>query len=237
MKSVLMIEDDPVVGDLVTSLLSREGGFQVTCTRDGISGLAQFRRQTPDILILDLGLPHLSGLEILKKIRDDQQTGATPILVLTARNEEPDLVIALELGADDYVAKPVRPRELVARVRALLRRTQRVPHNAKPVTEGDLFLDPESLEATFRGQKLSLSALEFRLLHFLASNPGKVYPRERLLGEAWGKDRFVTERSVDTYMWRLRKKLQAAGGGEDIPLKTFRGGGYGFSFDKSLTQA
>jgi DNA-binding response OmpR family regulator len=237
MKSVLMIEDDPVVGDLVTSLLSREGGFQVICTRDGISGLAQFRRQTPDILILDLGLPHLSGLEILKKIRDDQQTGATPILVLTARNEEPDLVIALELGADDYVAKPVRPRELVARVRALLRRTQRVPHNAKPVTEGDLFLDPESLEATFRGQKLSLSALEFRLLHFLASNPGKVYPRERLLGEAWGKDRFVTERSVDTYMWRLRKKLQAAGGGEDIPLKTFRGGGYAFSFDKSLTQA
>src|SRR5687767_15978699 len=104
MKSILIIEDDPVVGDLVVSLLAKEGSFQVTCTRDGNSGLAQFRKSPPNLLILDLGLPHLSGLEILKQVRDDSDHGNTPILILTARNEEPDLVIALELGADDYVA-------------------------------------------------------------------------------------------------------------------------------------
>lgn len=235
MKSVLIIEDDPVVSDLVCSLLSKEGAFQVTCTRDGAAGLLQFRKSPPDLLILDLGLPHLSGLEILRNVRDDGQFGNTPILILTARNEEPDLVIALELGADDYVSKPVRPRELIARLKALLRRAHYVPKGSKPTVEGDLFLNPETLESTYRGQPLSLSALEFRLLHFLASHPGKVYSRDRLLDEAWGKDRFVTERSVDTYMWRLRKKLQSAGG-EDVPLKTFRGGGYAFVCDKVLTR-
>jgi DNA-binding response OmpR family regulator len=235
MKSILIIEDDPVVGDLVVSLLAKEGDFQVTCTRDGSSGLAQFRKAPPNLLLLDLGLPHLSGLEILKQVRDDAEHGNTPILILTARNEEPDLVIALELGADDYVAKPVRPRELIARLKALLRRAHYAPKSSKPTIEGDLFLDPETLQASYRGHPLSLSALEFRLLHYLASHPGKVYSRDRLLDEAWGKDRFVTERSVDTYMWRLRKKLQAAGGPE-VPLKTFRGGGYAFTCDRVLTR-
>jgi DNA-binding response OmpR family regulator len=227
LKTVLMIDDDSVTGDLICSLLANEG-FRVTCLGDGPAGITQFRKTPPDLVVLELSLPRLSGLDVLKEIRNDEQFGSTPVFVLTARTEEADTVIALELGADDYMAKPVRPREFVARVKALLRRGLHEPRTARPIQEGELFLDPEAMAATFRGQRVALSALEFRLLHFLAANPGKVYSRDRLLTAAWGKDRFVTERSVDTYMWRLRKKLDTVPGLES-PLKTFRGGGYTFN--------
>jgi DNA-binding response OmpR family regulator len=222
-----MIDDDSATVDVICSHLSNEG-FRVICKGDAPSGLAHFRKSVPDMVILDSSLPGLSGLDILKEIRNDQQLGSTPVLVLTTRTEEADAVIALESGADDYVAKPVRPREFVARVKAVLRRGCHTPQAPRTIREGDLFLDPEAMAATFRGQKVYLSALEFRLLHFLAANPGKVYSRDRLLTAAWGKDRFVTERSVDTYMWRLRKKLETVPG-LDCPLKTFRGGGYTFT--------
>ena len=227
MKTVLLIDDDTVTGEVVCSLLSNEG-FKVTCTSDGASALALFRKTPPDIVVLEWSLHRLSGPDLLKEIRNDEQFGTTPVLILSAKTDEADAVIALELGADDYVTKPARPREFIARVNAVLRRGHHIPKTARPIHEGDLFIDPEAMAATFRGQRVPLSALEFRLLHFLAANPGKVYSRDRLLTAAWGKDRFVTERSVDTYMWRLRKKLEIVPG-LACPLKTFRGGGYTFN--------
>ena len=227
MKRILLIEDDRDIVELVKYNLSRDG-FDVVAVGDGASGLAQLRKSPPDLLILDLMLPKLPGLEVCKEIRRDQKLNRLPILILSARGEEADRVLGLELGADDYVTKPFSPRELLARVRALLRRMEpSAADGEKPITRGALQLDPASFRVTRDGEAVPMSTLEFRLLYFLASHPDRVYSRDQLLDAVWGSERFVTPRSVDVYVRRIRKKVEVD---PERPayLKTLRGAGYIF---------
>jgi len=227
MKRVLLIEDDRDIVELVRYNLAREG-FQVAAATDGASGLAQVRKSPPEILLLDLMLPKLSGLEICKAIRRDLALNRLPILMLTARGAEADRVVGLEMGADDYVTKPFSPRELVARIKALLRRAE-PPRDDQPrvIEDRGLSVDPSSYRVSRDGKPVTLSTLEFRLLYYLASRPGRVYTRDQLLDAVWGTERFVTPRSVDVYIRRLREKIERDA---DRPalLKTVRGAGYMF---------
>jgi phosphate regulon transcriptional regulator PhoB len=223
---ILVIEDDKDIVELVRYNLEKEG-YQVTACSDGATGLAQVRKSPPDLLVLDLMLPKLSGLEICKEIRRDERLGRLPILILTARGDEADRVVGLELGADDYVTKPFSPRELVARVKALLRRVQPPGEEAKLLEIGALRVDPISYRAQREGRTLPLSTLEFRLLYYLASRPNRVFSRDQLLDAVWGTDRFVTPRSVDVYVRRLREKVERNPERPEY-LKTVRGAGYLF---------
>ena len=226
MKRILIVEDDRDIIELLRYNLEREG-YRVAHATDGASGLEAARRDLPDLLILDLMLPQLSGLELCQELRRAPRTAHLPIIVLTARSDEADRVIGLELGADDYVTKPFSPRELVARVKAVLRRTE--PHpGGRPVRIGPLEIDPDAHRFTVEGKAIELSALEFRLLYFLASHPGRVFTRDQLLDEVWGSERFVTPRVVDVYMRRLREKAEK---NPENPrfLKTVRGAGYKFA--------
>jgi len=226
MKRVLLIEDDRDIVELVRYNLEREG-FQVASAMDGASGLAQIRKTPPDILLLDLMLPKLSGLDICKEIRRDTTLNKLPILMLTARGEEADRVVGLEMGADDYVTKPFSPRELGARVKALLRRTEPMNEPRRVIESRGLSIDPSSYRVTRDTKPVTLSTLEFRLLYYLATRPNRVFSRDQLLDAVWGTERFVTPRSVDVYIRRLREKVEIDA---DQPafLKTVRGAGYMF---------
>ena len=207
MKRILVIEDDKDIVELVRYNLEKDG-YQVTSSGDGSTGLAQIRKAAPDLLVLDLMLPKLSGLEICKEVRKDVTLNRIPILILTAKGEEADRVVGLELGADDYVTKPFSPRELVARVKALLRRAEPGTPSEKPVEIGALRIDPAAYRVTRTGKPVPMSTLEFRLLYFLAARPNRVFTRDQLLDAVWGTERFVTPRSVDVYVRRLREKIE-----------------------------
>jgi len=226
MKQIQIIEDDPDIVELVRYNLAQEG-FQVSSSGDGVQGLAQLKKSPPALLILDLMLPRLSGLEICKEIRRDEHLEWLPLIMLTARGQEADRVSGLELGADDYVTKPFSPRELVARVKALLRRVEPDSRQEKPVEIGPLLIDPEGFRVSRDGENVPLTVLEFRLLHFLAARPNRVFSRDRLLDAVWGSDRYVTARSVDVYVRRLREKIEA-NPEKPVYLKTLRGAGYLF---------
>ena len=226
MKRILIIEDDRDIIELVRYNLVNEG-FQVTAASDGNAGLASLKKSPPDVLLLDLMLPRLSGLEICKEIRRDSALNRLPILMLTARGEEADRVVGLEMGADDYVTKPFSPRELVARVKALLRRTEPAGDPQRTLEVGKLSIDPAAYRVAREGKPVTLSTLEFRLLYYLAARPNRVFTRDQLLDAVWGTERFVTPRSVDVYVRRLREKIEAD---PENPahLKTVRGAGYLF---------
>src|SRR5271169_692315 len=225
-KRILVIEDDRDIVELVRYNLEKDG-YQVFTATDGALGMAQVKKSPPDLLVLDLMLPKLSGLEICKEIRRDAALNRLPILILTARGEEADRVVGLELGADDYVTKPFSPREFVARVKALLRRTEPVAAAEKLIDVGALRIDPAAYRVTRAGKQVPLSTLEFRLLYYLAARPNKVFSRDQLLDAVWGTDRFVTPRSVDVYVRRLREKIEE---NPQYPsyVKTIRGAGYLF---------
>src|SRR5271167_2344581 len=226
MKRVLVVEDDKDIVELVRYNLEKDG-YQVMASADGATGLAQLRKSAPDLLILDLMLPKLSGLEICKEVRKDVSLNRLPILILTAKGEEADRVVGLELGADDYVTKPFSPREFVARVKALLRRVEPAAATEKLIDVGLLRIDPAAYRVTRSGKQVPLSTLEFRLLYYLAARPNKVFSRDQLLDAVWGTDRFVTPRSVDVYVRRLREKIEE---NPQYPsyVKTIRGAGYLF---------
>ena len=226
MKRVLIIEDDKDIVELVRYNLANEG-FEVIAIADGSSGLASLRKGAPDLLILDLMLPRMPGLEVCKEIRRDSTLNRLPILMLTARGEEADRVVGLEMGADDYVTKPFSPRELVARVKALLRRAEPAGDIERAIEVGRLSIDPSSYRVTRAGKTLTLSTLEFRLIYYLAARPNRVFTRDQLLDAVWGTDRFVTPRSVDVYIRRLREKIEMDPE-NPIHLKTVRGAGYLF---------
>jgi phosphate regulon transcriptional regulator PhoB len=226
MKRVLIIEDDRDIVELVRYNLANEG-FQVSAAFDGGTGLSTLKKTPPDLLLLDLMLPKLSGLEICREIRKDDSLNRLPILMLTARGDEADRVVGLEMGADDYVTKPFSPRELLARVKALLRRSEPPVDAPRTIEIGKLAIDPASYRVSHSGKAVALSTLEFRLLYYLASRPNRVFTRDQLLDAVWGTDRFVTPRSVDVYVRRLREKIESD---PENPshLKTVRGAGYLF---------
>jgi len=226
MKKVLLIEDDRVAAELIKESLDGEG-YEVSWMSDGASGLAQVRKSPPDVLLLDLMLPKMSGLDICKAIRSDENLNRLPILMLTARGDEMDRVVGLEIGADDYVTKPFSPRELAARVKALLRRSEPPAEGEKTIEVGKLKIDPVAYRVTRAAKVITLSTLEFRLLHYLASRPNRVFTRDQLLDAVWGSDRFVTPRSIDVYMRRLREKIENDPENPSY-LKTMRGAGYMF---------
>ena len=228
MKKILIVEDDKDIIELVRYNFEKEN-FRVIHAEDGVLGLTQIRKTRPDLIILDLMLPRLSGLEICREVRKDSTLSRIPIIMLTARGDEADRVVGLEMGADDYVPKPFSPRELVARVRALFRRGEpsETESDETPVEIGNLVIDPHRFQVLKDGAALSLSSLEFRLLHFLASHPNRVYTRDRLLDAIWGNERYVIPRSIDVYIRRLREKIENDPQ-QPVFLKTVRGAGYLF---------
>jgi two-component system alkaline phosphatase synthesis response regulator PhoP len=226
LRRVLIVEDDKDIVELVRYNLEKEG-YQVSVAQDGLTALSALKKSAPDFLILDLMLPKLPGLEVCREIRKDEALNRLPILMLTARGEEADRVVGLEMGADDYVTKPFSPRELVARVKALLRRVEPAGDAEKPVEIRELSIDPASYRVVRAGKTVPLSTLEFRLLYYLARRPNRVFSRDQLLDAVWGTDRFVTPRSVDVYIRRLREKVEADPEKPEY-LKTVRGAGYIF---------
>jgi len=226
-KKILIVEDDHDVVKLLKYNLEKEG-FKVNYTTDGSLALAEIRRGEPDLVILDLMLPGLDGLEICRQLRRTEKYSSLPLLMLTARDEEADRVVGLEMGADDYVTKPFSMRELVARVRALLRRREPLGSAKATLQRGNLVIDPSAHNVTLHGRRIELSALEFRLLHHLASHPGMVFSRDQLLDRVWGNDRSVTPRSVDVYVRRVREKIEPA---PQTPayIQTVHGVGYRFA--------
>ena len=224
---VIIIEDERDIVELVRYNFRKEG-FEVESFSRGRDGLEYLRRNPADLVLLDILLPDENGFEVCKRLRADDRLKALPVIFLTAKGEEMDRVLGLEIGADDYVVKPFSPRELVARVKAVLRRQERVAEKKEVVESGALRLDTRTQEVTVRGRLVELSSLEFKLLYFLASHPRHVFDRDRLLDEVWGRDRFVTPRTVDVHIRRLREKI------EELPnrpqfLQTVRGSGYRFS--------
>ncbi|HXZ25941.1 MAG TPA: response regulator transcription factor, partial [Nitrospiria bacterium] len=191
---------------LVEHYLAAEG-FKVSQSRDGAEGLKRVKSSPPDLVILDLMLPGLDGLDVCKALRAAPATASLPILMLTAKGEESDKVIGLELGADDYLTKPFSPKELVARVKSLLRRKARQEPAVPVYTYKELRLDQERHEVTFKGKDVQLTAKEFALLQQLLENPGRVLTRQTLLDRVWGYQSDVTTRTVDVHIRRLREKI------------------------------
>jgi len=211
-KRVLVVEDDPNIRDLVQLHLGLEG-FAVEAAADGNEGLRLAKAQAFDLIVLDLMLPGLDGVTVCRAIRRDSMNGDVPVLMLTARRDESDKVLGLESGADDYVTKPFGVREFVARVRALLRRRTTRPSGAAinqptPVVAGNLVVDPARRLARLDDREIELTAHEFELLYLLASNKGIVFSREALMQRVWGDDTHITERSVDTLVKRVRRKVE-----------------------------
>lgn len=230
MKSILIIEDDPDIVELLRYNLERES-YRVTAAGDGAAGLDALRREPPDLLILDLMLPEVSGLDVCRTVRGDPELATLPVIMLTAKSEEVDVISGIELGADDYITKPFSPRQLVARVGAVLRRVARKDPGTETTTEGaleigGLTIDPAAHRVQRDGEELTVTHLEFRLLHYLATNAGRVFSRQQLLDRVWGRERFITVRSVDVYIRRLRQKVDRKG--QPSLLQTVRGAGYRF---------
>ncbi len=220
---VMVIEDEKEIRDLVRYNLER-AGFRVTAVADGEEGLRRLFASRPDLLVLDLMLPGRNGLEILREVRGESTTRELPVIVLTARSAEMDKLLGFEHGADDYLTKPFGPRELVARVQALLRRAQPNRQEAG-ITIGDLAISTMAREAVYRARKLSLTPREFELLAFLARHPGRVLSREELLRKVWGYDYVGETRTVDVHVRRLRAKL----GDKGKLIQTVTGAGYKFA--------
>jgi DNA-binding response OmpR family regulator len=218
--TVVVVEDDPHIADLVDLYLRREG-YRVLLAGDGEKGLAVFDQEDPWIVILDVGLPGArDGFDVCRQIR---ARSSVPVLFLTARDDEVDRILGLELGADDYLVKPFSPRELVARVRAILRRTREAPPPLEVVSVGPVEVDMRRREARQDGEVVALTTREFDLLAFLANNAGLALSRQQLLNGVWGADWYGDERTVDVHVAQLRKKF-----GPDLPLATVWGVGYRF---------
>lgn len=205
-KTILVIEDDPAIEELVVHYL-RSDGYAVRTARDGAEGLELAGRLDPSLVILDVMLPGMDGLEVCKSLRRRDKTANVPILMLTAKGEETDRIVGLELGADDYVTKPFSPKELMARVKALLRRADRAAGAAKAYIYGDLVLDADRHEVRWRGKGVDLTAKEFGLLEALLKDRGRVLSRDVLLNRVWGYDYVGETRTVDVHIRRLREKI------------------------------
>ena len=223
-QTVLVIDDEEDIRELILYNLLKEG-YTVECAVSGEAGLEMLKRGLPDLIILDLMLPGLDGLEVCRRVKADSQLQHIPIIMVTARGEEPDIVRGLELGADDYVAKPFSPKVLLARVKSVLRRGRQSPVDLEQVVEFEgLMINPPRREVRVDGAPIELTNTEFKLLHFLMRQPGLVFTRDQIVEGVHGDDYPVTERSVDVQVVGLRKKLGEYGS----YVETVRGVGYRF---------
>jgi two-component system, OmpR family, response regulator BaeR len=218
-QSILIVEDEEKLAALLGEYL-KQSGFDSDWIAEGHAVVARVREQLPDLILLDLMLPGRDGLEICKEIRS---FSAVPIIMITARVEEIDRLLGLELGADDYICKPFSPREVVARVKTVLRRAG---DHQTPAT-GGLTLDPERFRAELHGQELELTAVEFKLLHFLFQNAGRIYSRSQLMDRIYSDQRIVSDRTIDSHIKKLRKKISAADPDQEL-IHSIYGVGYKF---------
>ena len=220
---ILLIEDEPDIAEVLQYNLEKEG-FEVAVARRGDSGLEAIRREPPDLVVLDLMLPGIDGLELFRMLKRDAATARLPIVMLTARGEEVDRIVGLELGADDYISKPFSPREVVLRVKAVLRRLQPEPEGTASdrIEVGGIQLDISGHQLHVRGKEAPLTATEFRLLRLLMERGGRVQTRGQLLSDVWGYAEDIDSRTVDTHIRRLRRKL----GSEADRIETVIGVGY-----------
>jgi two-component system phosphate regulon response regulator PhoB len=223
--NVLVVEDEPAVQDLIAVNLEH-AGHRVLRARDAESALRLVKAELPDLMVIDWMLPGMSGVALARALRGDERSRHVPIILLTARSDEADKIAGLEAGADDYVTKPFSPRELVARIRAVLRR--RAPEAGdEPVEISGLRLEPATRRVFGNGSPLALGPTEFRLLHFLMTHPERVHSRTQLLDRVWGDHVYIEERTVDVHVRRLRKALEPTG--HDRIIETVRGSGYRLS--------
>lgn len=228
---ILVVEDEPAIAETILYALQSEG-FEATHCGTGGDGLAAFRERVPDFIVLDVGLPDITGFDVCREIR---KTSDVPILFLTAREGEIDRVVGLEIGADDYVIKPFSPRELTARINAILRRTMNRPalgqeSEAEIIENGRLKLLMERYLAKLDGRDLDLSRYEFGMLKIFMKHPGRVYSRDQLMEQVWDEPEAALDRTVDAHIKTLRRKLHEIDSDFD-PIKTHRGIGYSFSDD------
>ncbi|MGF7154540.1 phosphate regulon transcriptional regulator PhoB [Novosphingobium gossypii] len=220
--SILVVEDDAALSELLTWNLSAEG-YDVRSTPDGEEALVMVREQTPDAIVLDWMIEQVPGIEVCRQLRKDKETAQVPIIMLTARGEEEDMIRGLKTGADDYVTKPFSPKELMARIEALLRRAR--PSLAGSVLSwGDIELDATSHRVRRGGEALHLGPTEFRLLRYFMERPNRVVSRQQILDGVWGMDSDIDERTVDVHIRRLRKAINRDG--ETDPIRTVRAAGY-----------
>jgi two-component system OmpR family response regulator len=219
---ILVVDDDPHIRDIICFAL-RKDGMIVTTARNGVEALACLAFGPADLVVLDIGMPEMDGLEVCRRMRG---TSDTPILFLSARDEEIDRVLGLEIGGDDYVTKPFSPRELVARIKVILRRAGQTPPAPVPAgtRHGGLWLDPEAHAASFQGQALTLTALEFAILKTLLSRPTMVFNRDQILNAAYGVGMHVSDRTIDSHVRNIRAKLATAGCAQGI--ETVHGVGF-----------
>jgi DNA-binding response OmpR family regulator len=224
-EKILVVEDEKDLREVLTYNLGREG-YKVLSAETGSEGLKRARKDVPDLLLLDLMLPDLDGIEICRRLKKDPVTSSLPIIMVTAKGEESDVVLGLGVGADDYVTKPFSPKELLARVKAVLRRgpQREDAEAAKRLVRGPLVVDSERHQVLLGGQDVRLTATEFRLLHFLALHPGRVFSRDQLMRRVMGEEVVLVDRNVDVHVRAIRAKL----GEQRELIETVRGVGYRF---------
>jgi len=226
MSDILIIDDEKDIVETIEYNLKKEG-FSVHKSFDGINGLRLIKEINPDLVVLDLMLPGMSGIEVCKAAKKNDKTSKIPIIMLTAKKQEVDKIVGLEVGADDYIVKPFSMKELIARIKAILRRYISIPKGEKAksmIVFSDVKIDLDQHEVAVKGKPVELSAKEFKLLEFLATNKNKVFSRERLLDDVWGIQAEVETRTVDVHVKRLREKLGRSGD----HIQTIRGFGYKF---------
>ena len=223
-RKILVIDDEPDLLELVRINLD-QAGYQTETAENGRDGLSLLKTLRPDLIVLDLMLPDVSGTDLCRQVRSDPELAEIPVIMLTAKADEIDRVVGFEVGADDYVTKPFSPRELVLRVAAVLRRKANAPSSSPQLEHASLRLDPERHRCFVDGEEVELTAKEFDILHSLMTRAGRVMTRDALLDQVWGTDINVTTRTIDTHLKRLREKLGAAG---DL-IETVRGVGYRFA--------
>lgn len=223
--NILVVEDEDAIREMLMMVLE-QSDFQVIVVASAEKALLALAEKLPDLILLDWMLPGISGVELARRLKKDDGYSDLPIILLTARGEEEDKVRGLEIGADDYITKPFSPKELIARIRAVTRRSNN-SSGSKQISMGDLILDTEQHRLTIAGKTLDVSPTEFKLMHFFMMNPEKVYSRSQLLDQVWGRSVYIEERTVDVHIRRLRKILSEYGREEVV--QTVRGFGYRFS--------
>ncbi|MBI5676535.1 MAG: response regulator [Nitrospirae bacterium] len=221
---ILVVEDEKDISSLISYNLSKEG-FEVSVSSDGEDALRIIRKEKFSLIILDLMLPGIQGMELCKTLKSSEETSLIPIIMLTAKSDELDKVLGLEMGADDYITKPFSPRELIARVRAVLRRTQEKPAAEKILKIGDLEINSDTYQVSKRGLPVKLSATGFKLLLYLVRKKGRVFDREMLLNAVWKNEAYVEPRTVDVHIRRLREQIEDDHS-HPLYIKTRRGIGY-----------